>query len=366
MAKKKIAFVLGGGGARGAYEIGVWQALREMDIKIDIVAGSSVGAINGAMVTQNTFNVAVNLWKEIQTDMVMDIGLPKKVSPLRKLLDRYVDEELIRNGETEFGLVSLELPGLVSRDFFLEDIPRGKLIDYIIASASLFPAFRAADINDTKYVDGGYLNNLPVDAALKKGATHVVAVDLETRGIVRKEPLKQVDHLKIIRCNWDLGSILDFDGKGSLRNLRLGYLDGLKAYGFFDGLYYAFPKGDFNKRVLKSAEEAGRIFDLNPEVLYTKNSFQNEVASKVVSYRKEAESELKHFHDQIRSRKLDIELLHGLLKKINQKSITLIIADYLKSNPEAPESLLAKPISIFFKEESMAADYIVRVLQDAN
>ena len=47
--KSKTALVLSGGGSRGAYEAGVWQALVDLGIKIDIVTGSSVGAINGAM-----------------------------------------------------------------------------------------------------------------------------------------------------------------------------------------------------------------------------------------------------------------------------------------------------------------------------
>ena len=186
---RKIALVLGGGGARGAYEIGVWQALREMDVKIDIITGTSVGAINGALVAQDEFDLACKVWKEIQTHMVVDKGLlRKKNSPLKNLLSRYIDETRVRSSETDFGLVTVELPGLVPRYFFTEDIPKGKLIDYIVASASLFPAFKIADIDNTKYVDGGYLDNLPVGMALKKGATHVVAVDLSTIGLVQKKP----------------------------------------------------------------------------------------------------------------------------------------------------------------------------------
>ena len=54
----KTALVLAGGGSRGAYQIGVWQALREMDIPIHIVTGTSVGALNGALIAQNSFDTA--------------------------------------------------------------------------------------------------------------------------------------------------------------------------------------------------------------------------------------------------------------------------------------------------------------------
>ena len=71
---QKTALVLGGGGSRGAYEIGVWQALRELGIPVNMVTGTSVGAINGAMIAQDAFELAVSLWKEIDTPMVFDCG----------------------------------------------------------------------------------------------------------------------------------------------------------------------------------------------------------------------------------------------------------------------------------------------------
>ncbi|MGI6733351.1 MAG: patatin-like phospholipase family protein [Anaerovoracaceae bacterium] len=358
---RKIALVLGGGGARGAYEIGVWQALREMDVKIDIITGTSVGAINGALVAQDEFDLACKVWKEIQTHMVVDKGLlRKKNSPLKNLLSRYIDETRVRSSETDFGLVTVELPGLVPRYFFTEDIPKGKLIDYIVASASLFPAFKIADIDNTKYVDGGYLDNLPVGMALKKGATHVVAVDLSTIGLVQKKPLEQTENLIIVHCKWDLGDIMVFDGKNSAKNIRLGYLDTLKAFGFFDGSYYAFAKGEMNKRSMKSAETAARVFELDPQTLYTKDSFRRKLTEAVLSYQKETEAEVQSFQDRMKKHFLDKELLLSLLKKINQKSLTLVIADYLKANPDAPDSLLAKPVSLLFKDESRAANYLVK------
>ena len=73
MNERKIALVLSGGGSRGAYQCGVWQALSELGIKIDIVVGVSVGAINGAMVVQGDVVKTTNLWREMATDMVFDV-----------------------------------------------------------------------------------------------------------------------------------------------------------------------------------------------------------------------------------------------------------------------------------------------------
>lgn len=120
MAKnKKTALVLGGGGSRGAYEIGVWQALRELGIKLDIVCGTSVGSINGAVIVQDEFDLAVKLWHELETEMIFDVDIPKqsaKKSPAVSLdiagmpLEeaRAYTREIIKNGgASSNGLASI-------------------------------------------------------------------------------------------------------------------------------------------------------------------------------------------------------------------------------------------------------------------
>ena len=105
---KKTALVLSGGGSRGAYEAGVWQALAETGTGIDIVTGASVGAINGAMVCQGDLEATIALWREIETHMVFDVpegGQPLdyarevilrggvSAGGLKKLLEKYIDED---------------------------------------------------------------------------------------------------------------------------------------------------------------------------------------------------------------------------------------------------------------------------------
>ncbi len=63
----------------GAYEIGVWAALRELEIKIHFVAGTSVGALNAAMVAADDFLGAVLLWQNLTTDMVFDISVESSI-----------------------------------------------------------------------------------------------------------------------------------------------------------------------------------------------------------------------------------------------------------------------------------------------
>lgn len=68
-----FGLVLGGGGAKGAYEIGVWKALRELDVPIKAVTGTSVGALNGAIIVQGDFDVAYELWTTISIENVINV-----------------------------------------------------------------------------------------------------------------------------------------------------------------------------------------------------------------------------------------------------------------------------------------------------
>ena len=70
---KEYGIVLDGGGARGAYQIGAWLALREAGVKISAVAGTSVGALNGALICMDDPEKARKIWEEITFSKVMDV-----------------------------------------------------------------------------------------------------------------------------------------------------------------------------------------------------------------------------------------------------------------------------------------------------
>lgn len=70
---KEYGLVLDGGGARGAYQIGAWKALREAGVKINAVAGTSVGALNGALICMGDVEKAEQIWRDITYSRVMDV-----------------------------------------------------------------------------------------------------------------------------------------------------------------------------------------------------------------------------------------------------------------------------------------------------
>lgn len=362
---RKTALVLGGGGSRGAYEIGVWQALRELGIPVNMVTGTSVGAINGAMVAQDAFELAVSLWKEIDTPMVFDVEIRDILahtgignSKLKALLRQYIDEEAVRKSPVEYGLVTMELPSMTPKFLMKEQIPEGMLVDYILASSTLFPAMKSYQINSLRYVDGGFADNLPVGLALDHGATHIVAVDLEAVGVIRRKRLNDADFIRIIQCPWDLGNFLVFDKVNSRKIMRLGYLDALKAFQVYDGSLYCFAKGEFDRRSIHGAGMAGAIFELDPEIIYKKFVYNMHLKRAVDSHIKATEKELSSYSGTLKG-----VILEGILKAkttLNQKTITLIIARSLKENSSAKNIFLTRPAMKLLRDELLAANYLIK------
>lgn len=71
--KKEYGLVLAGGGTKGAYEIGAWKALKEMDVNIKAISGASIGAINAALIIQDDFDKLLNLYETIEIENIVDV-----------------------------------------------------------------------------------------------------------------------------------------------------------------------------------------------------------------------------------------------------------------------------------------------------
>lgn len=264
------ALTLSGGGSRGAYQIGVWQALRELDIGIDIVTGTSVGALNGALVVQGSFELAKTLWETIRISDVVAVSEEENahaahepgslgwfirnavqkggadVEPLRQLLETVFDEDAFHASPIDFALVTVKYPSMEPVVMRKRDIPKGMTAAYILASAACFPAFRPQDIGGVLHVDGAYYDNLPLNLAVDLGADEIIAVDLKSAGLVRRLRRRDI-RVYYISPRRPLGSFLKFDPALSERNMRLGYLDAMKEFGELEGTLFTFGRGETQK-----------------------------------------------------------------------------------------------------------------------
>ena len=285
--REKTALVLSGGASRGAYEMGVWQALRELGITIDMVCGTSIGAMNAYIVALGSYEKARDMWLDMKTEEVFDFDRVLQegagsFTGIRDILAKDFPEEEVRASKTDFGLCTVRLNEEASMDpktwtplyLWKKDIPDGKMMDYVLASCSCYPVVKPYDIDGTKYLDGGFYDYIPVRMALQAGADRIIAVNLEAVGWVQGEDIEKAgSRLTMIEPSAELGNIVVFDPANTRRIMRLGYLDTLKIYGAFDGHSFTFLKGSMDQRSLAAAERAGEIFDLDSGVLYSKQSY---------------------------------------------------------------------------------------------
>ncbi|GAA6425583.1 patatin-like phospholipase family protein [Dielma fastidiosa] len=262
----KRAFVLAGGGSKGAYEIGFYKAIQELGIQPDIVTGTSIGALIGCMIAQNDYEEAVRLWENMDITQVMNNGISVSmnidslvtqrnrvvpffkqfihdkgadITPLKEMIIRLSDQERLLASPIDFGLVTVEYPSLKPVQITKHEMAPDTLKDYLIASASCYPAFPAHVMDGKEYVDGGYYDNLPVRLAMKMGADELVLVDLNHKKIIHEEYLHR-PNIKYIIPSQDLGNFLDFDRVNLDRRIQLGYLDTMKAFNAYDGFVYTY------------------------------------------------------------------------------------------------------------------------------
>lgn len=261
-----VGLVLEGGGARGAYQVGVYKAFLEKEIKISAITGTSIGAVNGAFFTMGAFDKLNDIYKNISAENlfladkeVIDV-LSKKdinitdvlsivnkvikskgldISPMRKILEENIDEEKVRSSNIRFGLVTVELDKLKPKELYVEDIDDGKLIDYILAS-SFLPIFKD-NINGKKFIDGGFYNNLPVDMLDRANDVDLIyAIRLDSYGLVRN--IKTKTRLIEIKPSGSLGKTLTVNKERIDHNIKMGYYDTIKLLNNLSGKKYVFER----------------------------------------------------------------------------------------------------------------------------
>lgn len=267
-----LGVALEGGGARGAFHVGAIKALLEEGYEIDGIVGTSIGAFNAAMVAQGDFEKCFEMWSNVTPQQLFDIedrhmanvinrnlniktityfsSEAKRIiinrgidtDNLRKVVDELIDEEKLRNSNMDFGLVTVELGPLSPIEVFKEDIPNGKIKDFIMASAR-YPGLKMEPLDGKAYLDGGLYDNCPVNLLSKKNYDKIIAIRLNS-----SRKLKHIDesaNVVEIQPSMDLGGTFIFTKDLAHRNIKLGYYDAIKAIRKLKGReYYIEPIDD--------------------------------------------------------------------------------------------------------------------------
>jgi len=194
---KKLAFALSGGGSRGALQVGAMYALLEYGLQPDLLIGVSIGAANASFIALNGFSRdsldrLAAIWREAVSSELLPanyVWLTVRAMFGRSSRDpsRHLRDFLITSGITpELCFADIKQPQLIlvssdlntAKPVLHGELPEDKVLDALLLSTALPPWFLPERKQGRYLMDGGFVSQLPVESALKTGATKIVALDL--------------------------------------------------------------------------------------------------------------------------------------------------------------------------------------------
>src|SRR5690554_1020519 len=201
MAKKiKVGLMLGGGGAKGSYQLGVIKALEELNLMkhIDAISGVSIGAINALLLmSKKKYSDMVSIWEIMDTDNVFgtkgqSFRKEKRLYnfvPVAEKLIQNVDLKLVRKSKYD-GFATAAL--IYDKQSFIHQIKTDTMEKAVfhlnkvkdpylatMASASIPVVFGPTTIDGKNYVDGGLIDNYPIQPLIDNGCNLIIAVALD-------------------------------------------------------------------------------------------------------------------------------------------------------------------------------------------
>lgn len=196
MNQKKLrrALILSGGGARGAYQAGVWKFLLEMNWKPDLICGTSVGAINATAIACNLeLPDLIQLWKNIERGNVYRISIIRQIihfllrrgfkplmdtEPLKKLLLEKINFQELRKSKYSVIIAAVNILTSQLRFFDQNEID----IEHVMASSAIPFIFPWHYIDGEPYWDGAPMANTPILPALQRGVEEIIVILLSPVG----------------------------------------------------------------------------------------------------------------------------------------------------------------------------------------
>ncbi|MFQ5594018.1 MAG: patatin-like phospholipase family protein [Anaerolineae bacterium] len=201
-----LAFVLGGGGGRGALQVGALRALLEANIRPDLLVGTSAGATNAAFVavrgfTPESLTELEAAWRDATTADLLPVNYlwltvrmlfnRPRTQTHHRMRDFFVEHGLgpdLRFGDVADPRLILVAADLNERRTVLYgDDPDQSVLEGLLASTTIPPWTHPLEVEDHLLMDGGAVSNLPIEPALAQGATEVIALDIADPRVTESE-----------------------------------------------------------------------------------------------------------------------------------------------------------------------------------
>lgn len=262
----KIGLVLSGGGGKGAYELGVWKALKEIGIAdyIDAFSGTSIGAFNSILFAQDDIESAEMLWDEVTMDKLVpiskfellkkgvglviggkNINLAKKFMSEKleegastkegatEIIEKYLDINKVKNRNKICYAAATQLPDFKVKYFKINDYDVELAKQMILASASLPLIYESTEIAGYKYVDGGIVDNTPIQPLYGEGCNIIIVVLLSKNASVNRALYPNSSIIEIVPKDIEesvLNGTLNLDSNAKKNRIKQGYVDTINTF----------------------------------------------------------------------------------------------------------------------------------------
>lgn len=238
--KQKIGLVLGGGGGKGAYQIGVWRALREYKIEkyIRYISATSIGSLNTLLFITGDLEKSVDIWGNINKDVALTRKNFKSIFSKKSLYSRegfialaneYVDFNKVSNSKIQSWVtatpVSKKVKGAPT-NFKLNGKSKEEILNIVLASSAMPIAFEPVYINGVKYRDGYMVDNTPVKILKEEGCKLIFVVPLREYSNAYEFADENTTIIDFVSGYNDYGIIdgtLDFVGDRAKMRMNHGY-----------------------------------------------------------------------------------------------------------------------------------------------
>jgi NTE family protein len=259
----RIGLVFGGGGGKGAYQIGVWKALLELgfDKSVRAVSGTSVGALNAALFLQGDYRKAEKTWLTISPEKILSLKSASIVESLQqvgvnmidskmyryaqsiqgygmfsrhgllKLIDESINLNTIAGSKIPFYVTCCQLGSHKPKYFLMNGQSSERMKSLILATSAIPGIFQKEEIDGKYYIDGGIPligDNLPIRPIYQDGFDIIIVVPLNRSDVIDKSQFPKARIIEILPREHQGGLLdgtLQFTAAGAKRRIEQGYLD---------------------------------------------------------------------------------------------------------------------------------------------
>lgn len=262
----KMGLVFAGGGGKGAYQIGVWKALKAfgIDKNISAVSGTSIGALNAMLFLQGKYDEAEDIWINISQEKMLPIDeklilrnifyIRKSKSNLKnildmeeklkeygtvsrdglnELIDKNLDYEAISLIDKECYICCAEVPNISAEYFNIKKFNSSSLKTLLYATSAIPLVFDRECIDGRYYMDGGLIDNVPVKPLYDAGCDIIIVIYFNKRKRIDKSLYPNSKIIEMLPSR-DLGGwlrgTLNFSKHDSIDRILEGYKDGVTIF----------------------------------------------------------------------------------------------------------------------------------------